>query len=164
MIYKHPLQLICIGITSLLIGCGGSEQRHAMQGQVTKHGQPVQEGVILFLPTSSGPSAAGVISDGFYEFDTTNGPYAGSFRVLIGVEADPDESTDKQSNDSNSTDSDKKPENMKVSVRADPAAELEEAKRRRRRKEEPPTPPKIQWEFQYTIPEDGDDRKDFSLE
>lgn len=69
-----------------VVGCGGSElPRNPVQGYVFFEGQPVDSGIIRFLPTEStkGPAATATINDGFYKIERDSGPVAGTYRVEI---------------------------------------------------------------------------------
>lgn len=67
----------------LLAGCGGD--RLPVSGQVWLDDEPLTKGVIKFMPQQGvdGPQVAADILDGRYEFDSTNGPFAGEHRVEI---------------------------------------------------------------------------------
>ena len=71
-----------------LCGCGSGEpelRRLAVTGQVTAGADKAVNGAISFLPDegNSGPSVTTSISAGEYRFDTTNGPIAGKYKVVI---------------------------------------------------------------------------------
>src|SRR5882757_4136644 len=68
-------------------GCqrAGDTERIAVFGTVmSESGDPIN-GMISFLPDAgtSGPAATASLIDGAFAFDTTNGPVAGNYRVLI---------------------------------------------------------------------------------
>jgi len=89
------LLTICAAV---LTGCSGSSGVPVgkVGGLVTVNGKPVNGGQIMFLPTSSGPAATGVIgSDGRYTlrtFKPGDGAVLGSHEVLI--ESMPDHQSD----------------------------------------------------------------------
>lgn len=67
-------------------GCSGSSGRCAVSGRVTFDEAPVDEGVIVFVPTagSQGPSAGGEVRSGRYAIEAAGGPLAGGrYRVEI---------------------------------------------------------------------------------
>jgi hypothetical protein len=69
-----------------LCGCGRTETgpaRIAVYGKVA--GPGTVNGTISFLPAgeTKGPSATASIANGSYRFDTTDGPVAGSYNVVI---------------------------------------------------------------------------------
>lgn len=80
-------------LPSLLIllslpGCGGSEEgpaRVPVSGVVNFDGQPLEEGVIRFIPDgeTTGPQATVSIQDGRFEVDAKFGPIVGQHRIEI---------------------------------------------------------------------------------
>jgi hypothetical protein len=71
-------------------GCGASvDPRRPIHGEVTVDALRVERGSISFLPTGEtvGPAATTAIVDGRYEFTRINGPYTGTYRVKVGVNA-----------------------------------------------------------------------------
>lgn len=82
-----PLTTLAIA----LLGCGGSDKgprRVAVEGEVTFHGQPIERGSILFVPTGEtrGPRTGGVIEAGRYRLPRDRGPVIGELRVEIRAE------------------------------------------------------------------------------
>ena len=80
-----PVQRKCLAtLLMLLCGCGGSG-RLALQGTVTLDEEPIEKGVIQFvpLPGTKGPSAGGTITNGAYLVIAENGVLPGRFRVEI---------------------------------------------------------------------------------
>jgi hypothetical protein len=76
---------ICLVIATC-IGCGKKgPQRAAVSGHVTLDGQPINEGVIQFLPIEGtiGPEAGGVIANGQYDIVQQHGPVVGKARVEL---------------------------------------------------------------------------------
>lgn len=76
---------ICLVIAAC-IGCGKKgPQRAAVAGHVTLDGQPINEGVIQFLPFEGtiGPEAGGVITKGQYDIAQQRGPVVGKARVEL---------------------------------------------------------------------------------
>jgi hypothetical protein len=76
---------ICLVIATCL-GCGKkSPQRAAVSGRVTFDGQPIDEGVIQFLPVEGtvGPETGGVIAGGQYDIPKSRGPVVGTNRVEL---------------------------------------------------------------------------------
>ena len=76
--------VLIVGLS--LVGCGGAETgpaRIAVSGSIT--GPAAVNGTISFLPTegTKGPSATASIVNGKYRFDSTNGPVAGNYSVVI---------------------------------------------------------------------------------
>jgi|SoiMethySBSTD1v2_1073268.scaffolds.fasta_scaffold1481692_2 hypothetical protein len=76
--------LLCVVLT----GCGNSEytgqQRFPLSGKVTVDGQPMEFGVISFLPQGEGGRVSGSpIKNGAYSIDEAMGPTAGKYRVEI---------------------------------------------------------------------------------
>jgi hypothetical protein len=87
MLLRSRISLIASGLLAVLLaGCGGT--RYApVTGRVTMNNSPVPEGVIMFTPIESGPTAVGTIqSDGTYTLTTVNpgdGAIIGRHRVTI---------------------------------------------------------------------------------
>jgi hypothetical protein len=70
----------------LLIAAGCSDSRRgSVSGTVTLDGNPVEHGIITFLPMegNSGPSSGGDIVDGKYTISQKRGPSVGSNRVMF---------------------------------------------------------------------------------
>jgi hypothetical protein len=67
-----------------LLGCG-SQDRQAIQGNVTLDGSPLPNGEIVFIPSAgtTGPTAGSEIKNGGYSVSAANGTSAGVFRVEI---------------------------------------------------------------------------------
>lgn len=88
-------RLWLVGILTLLIVIGlcwwaserfsGSSNRAAVSGRVAIDGQPLKEGAITFIPEkpNEGPTAGGIIRDGIYQIDATQGPVLGVNRVEV---------------------------------------------------------------------------------
>lgn len=73
---------------ALIAGCGESPPlRLEIGGAVTIEETPVAEGSIVFLPTEgqSGPAASTRIVDGRYQFQASDGPFPGTYRVQVQV-------------------------------------------------------------------------------
>lgn len=74
-------------ILTSCMGCGGSSgpERGNVSGQVTFNGQPVEKGVIAFVPDGStvGPTSGAIIENGRYKTQSGGGPVLGSHRVEI---------------------------------------------------------------------------------
>lgn len=69
-------------------GCTGGVDgpaRGSVEGEVTLDGTPVQNGSIVFIPSSgtSGPSAGGTISQGKFSIAQNKGPVVGKYMVQI---------------------------------------------------------------------------------
>lgn len=76
----------CLILVIGLAGCGGGGiERAAIKGTVTFDGQPIDQGVISFIPSgsNSGPSTGAEIRNGKYEILAENGPVPGTNRVEI---------------------------------------------------------------------------------
>lgn len=86
-ILSAALLLMCFA------GCGGSSDgppRVPVEGEVTFHGQPVEKGSILFIPTggTSGPRTGTAIESGRYALAGDRGPVIGTLRVEIRADRD----------------------------------------------------------------------------
>src|SRR5262245_6043145 len=81
----HRLTASGLVVVALLLpGCGDGN-RGQVFGTVALDGQPVENGVITFLPTAgtTGPSTSVTIKDGRYEIGREQGPIIGTNRVEI---------------------------------------------------------------------------------
>jgi hypothetical protein len=74
----------------MLAGCGATTGRYAVEGSVNLNNEPVDGGVIMFLPLEATAAeggqrtpAQGEIKGGKYSIDAANGPSAGKYRVEI---------------------------------------------------------------------------------
>ena len=72
----------------LASGCTGrgysGARRFPLSGRVTVDGQPVQMGVISFIPQSeSGRVSGGPVQDGMYSVSEEQGPTAGTYEVRL---------------------------------------------------------------------------------
>jgi hypothetical protein len=89
--HHAPRTTLCAVITlfAILPGCGGGSEyegppRYALSGKVTLGGEPVDGGVIAFIPpTEDGYTASGVITGGQYSIREGQGANEGSHRVEI---------------------------------------------------------------------------------
>jgi hypothetical protein len=72
---------------ALFTGCGASGPvRNEVTGRVTFKGQPVQEGVIQFLPQDNqGSSDGALILKGDYRIPREKGLFAGKYKIAITV-------------------------------------------------------------------------------
>ncbi len=73
-------------ISLLLIGCGDtSDGREAISGKVTLKSQPLDSGMIQFLPTGNDQSTASgaIITNGSYSIPKDKGLKPGTYKVLI---------------------------------------------------------------------------------
>src|SRR5947207_8876109 len=79
------LSAICLVIATCF-GCGkNGPRRAAVSGHVTLDGQPIDEGVIQFLPVEGtvGPETGGVITNGQYDIPHERGAVVGKSRVEL---------------------------------------------------------------------------------
>lgn len=83
---RNPIGSLAV-ILICCLGCGGSSgpERANVSGQVTFNGQPVEKGVIAFVPDGStvGPTSGAIIENGRYRTQSGGGPVLGSHRVEI---------------------------------------------------------------------------------
>jgi hypothetical protein len=84
----HSSTAVAIVCVMLLLGCGRKEysgdRRMPLAGKVTVDGQPMQMGVVSFLPQDeSGRVSGGPIQDGAYSVPEAMGATAGKYRVEI---------------------------------------------------------------------------------
>lgn len=85
---SDPRSLFAILLSLLAAGCGGDVEgplRVPVSGTVNVDGQPLESGVIRFIPdgAAGGPAASAVITGGKYELTGTDGPVFGHHRVEI---------------------------------------------------------------------------------
>ena len=85
-----PQRLVGFGLSLLILttGCGGSGgdvERSEVSGSVTYKGQPIEEGLIRFVPEkgTAGPVSAAPIANGKYTIDAKGGVPVGTHRVEI---------------------------------------------------------------------------------
>lgn len=55
----------------------------------TISGAEGQSGLISFIPEDKGPAARAKVTNGSYEFDESNGPMPGNYRVVVHLEKKP---------------------------------------------------------------------------
>ncbi|MDR1384740.1 MAG: hypothetical protein LBJ67_12980 [Planctomycetaceae bacterium] len=74
---KHFIGLILVLLAVLLTGCGRSDGRVAIRGNVALDGVPLADGTITFFPTDggNGVSSGGSIQQGYYTSDLMPGKY-----------------------------------------------------------------------------------------
>jgi len=73
-------------VIATCFGCGKKgPQRAATSGRVTLDGQPIDGGVIQFLPVEGtiGPETGGVITKGQYDIPQLRGPVVGKNRIEL---------------------------------------------------------------------------------
>jgi hypothetical protein len=80
--------LWCVFLWAALAGCGGrnyeGDQRFAVSGRVTVDGEPMDHGLIAFMPqTQEVRVAEGQITNGVYSIPEERGPNAGTYRIEI---------------------------------------------------------------------------------
>ena len=83
-----PFSLLTLGVFCLcLTGCGQGEyvKRAGISGEVSFDGEPVESGVILFIPEQGvvGPPVQIAISGGSYSAPVATGPTVGKNQVQI---------------------------------------------------------------------------------
>jgi hypothetical protein len=82
--------LCFVSLGAVLAGCGKAydgEQRFPVSGRVTVDGQPLDLGVIAFMPQGAGEGSGRVsgapIRDGIYSVPEEKGPTAATYKVQI---------------------------------------------------------------------------------
>jgi len=85
-----PKSLLCLCIFSLLVitlsaGCGsnGGDGRVGIAGTVSVDGEPLDTGVITFIPVGQGVAAGGKIVEGLYQIKPSEGLSPGEYKVEI---------------------------------------------------------------------------------
>jgi hypothetical protein len=85
--YRKIARFCLIGLLiATCVGCGKKgPQRAAVSGHVTLDGQPINEGVIQFLPVEGtvGPETGAVITNGQYDIPHERGPIVGKSRIEL---------------------------------------------------------------------------------
>jgi len=83
--YWRPIAVLAAGLLIVLGGCGSDPLgRHAISGNVTLDGAPVEKGSISFQPTAQATTSSGaVITGGKYSIARENGLPVGKYRVSI---------------------------------------------------------------------------------
>jgi hypothetical protein len=122
-------------------------------GEVTVDSVKVARGSISFFPAGDtvGPSATTAIVNGRYEFADSNGPYAGTYRVTVGVIA-----LEQGDRDSNTVvDASEEAANVKAGVTRSP--------RRRKSGAATNTEHTGPWTTECRINARGDDRQNFDF-
>jgi len=158
--YRRGVLVVCLCVLSICAAVvhvypyGSSTARRSLHGRVQVDRVGIARGSISFLPTAenSGPAANTAIVNGEYRFSKETGPYCGSHRVLIDVDApsgEEDVLTDHES--------------AQVDKRIDGEAFLARNKQLGSSRKQAKRTIKRHWEIEYTVPDDGEDRKDFDL-
>ncbi len=85
---SRTLAALCFALLCVeLAGCGGKysgERRFPLSGKVTVDGQPMEHGLISFLPQGEGGRVCGgPITNGAYSIPTEMGATAGKYQVKI---------------------------------------------------------------------------------
>ena len=92
---SDPFPLLSRAIAPMLLtlaavcGCSGGDEeelpRAAISGTVTLDGQPLQEGVVRFVPIegTAGPKTSVIVSQGKFSADEEQGPVVGKHRIEI---------------------------------------------------------------------------------
>ena len=75
-----------LGLLALLTGCGSDVPRQPVRGTVSGVGS--RPGTVSFLPVEGQhtPAARTALRNGRFEFDTTDGPLPGAYRVRVDVQ------------------------------------------------------------------------------
>tara|TARA_R110002095_G_scaffold198174_1_gene177603 strand:- start:9163 stop:9588 length:426 start_codon:yes stop_codon:yes gene_type:complete len=89
-IYVVRLKYVLVIMLGELVGCSsGSNEldRYALNGNVTFHGEPVQNGTITLEPDSAkgnqGPASVATIKDGKYQIEQIRGIVGGAYVARI---------------------------------------------------------------------------------
>lgn len=86
---QQPLaRLWWLPVCLALLGCSDGEQRIIVTGKVTFDGQPIDNGIVLFIPedetdSQKRPKVGTQIVDGKYAFEPDRGPMPGKYKVAI---------------------------------------------------------------------------------
>lgn len=84
------IRLMTALLVAVLLGCGGEDDgRREVTGTITLQGEPLDEGVIEFIPLETevpggaATQSGAVITAGAYKIPRESGLMAGTYRVLI---------------------------------------------------------------------------------
>ena len=83
--YNKTVFLIASSVLVCIAGCGESDNRTEVSGEIRIAGQPLANGSIAFHPTegNSGPTAGARVTDGKYHIDRAKGVVPGKNLVKI---------------------------------------------------------------------------------
>lgn len=144
--------LLCL-LVPLLLGCGGDDgtSRMPLSGGVQVDGVPVVKGTISLLPAAgnAGPAATTVIQDGKYEFTSETGPFPGAHHVVIDI--DPAAAASETATDVAGPAG---AQGIKIAPVVQPP----------KKKTAAPKSVKRHWEFEYSVPAEVSEAKDFTLD
>ncbi len=157
-------RLILLGALGLfcLVGCGESgPTRQPIYGSVTIDGAKLEHGAISLRPAAgtSAPAAVAPVENGKYRFTRKTGPLPGTYSIKINV--DPESEQGNAIISKSTTGSTVPAAKAEVGPKG---GSLEIPVRPRNRQSQPAKiQPKLHWELQYTVPEDGSTEKNFDL-
>ncbi|MHC4877386.1 MAG: hypothetical protein ACYTGL_12900 [Planctomycetota bacterium] len=89
----HSIRLLLtpalVSLFGLLAGCGSELPRQPISGTIT--GTANRDGTVTFQPVAevSAPAARTALRNGEFQFDRSNGPLPGTYRVRIDVQKPP---------------------------------------------------------------------------
>lgn len=78
--------LFCCSLVFGFSGCGKQQstvERIQVEGKVTLDGNPIEKGVITFIPAGKGATAGAEIKSGQFKIPQDQGPSPGEYRVEI---------------------------------------------------------------------------------
>ncbi|WP_299465249.1 hypothetical protein [uncultured Gimesia sp.] len=85
-----PKRLLCLCVFSLLVitlpACSSSSSGNgkvAIAGTVSVNGEPLDTGLITFIPVGKGVAAGGKIVEGLYQIESSAGLFPGEYKVEI---------------------------------------------------------------------------------
>ena len=85
--YLHLARLAALLLSVLAVGCGQDYGgRQEVKGTVKLKGQPLDQGLIMFLPISEGGGSTqegAPIANGSYQIDRAHGLAPGKYKVVI---------------------------------------------------------------------------------
>lgn len=82
--HSYFILILCCSVLSF-VGCTKEKnvERTQVEGMVTLNGNPVEQGVITFIPAGKGASAGANIESGKFVIPKQKGPSPGDYRVEI---------------------------------------------------------------------------------
>ena len=82
----RTLGQLCLSVlmSAIVIGCGNSQNRHEIHGEVKLKGVPLDQGIINFFPVDGQGTGDGAgIVNGVYRIPTKKGLQPGKYKVTI---------------------------------------------------------------------------------
>ncbi|MEX0818248.1 MAG: hypothetical protein WD070_01605 [Pirellulaceae bacterium] len=138
-----------------ILGCGDTSEptRQALRGSVTVDGAQLEDGAISLRPVAghSAPAAVTTIKNGTYRFTKKNGPMPGPYSVKINIDPESDQGRALLRGGTTASGAPEASGPKGGSLAPVPRSQRAQSQ------------PKLHWEVEYTVSEDGSGEKDFAL-